>query len=88
MMYELDGNLITDCASLHDQLVRCLPLPAYYGRNLDALFDALTEMGPCVISLRGMNRMTEHLNDYAWAFLHTLTDAMHDNPALEIHLSA
>ena len=29
---------------LHDYLQEMLPLPAYYGRNLDALYDCLTEL--------------------------------------------
>lgn len=30
---------------MHDRLAASLPLPEYYGGNLDALYDVLTEMG-------------------------------------------
>lgn len=34
-----------DPAALHDAIARSLPLPECYGRNLDALYDVLTEYG-------------------------------------------
>ena len=36
---------VRDADALHDALAASLPLPAHYGRNLDALFDVLTEYG-------------------------------------------
>ena len=41
----LYGKNMTDEESMHDELQRCFSLPAYYGRNLDALWDILTETG-------------------------------------------
>ena len=38
----LDGALGLD--AIHDQLAETLHFPDYYGRNLDALFDCLTEI--------------------------------------------
>lgn len=40
---KLDGKDIKQ--EKHDYLIRKLKLPAYYGRNLDALYDCLTEIG-------------------------------------------
>ncbi|WP_414717252.1 barstar family protein [Tahibacter sp.] len=38
----------------HDVLAASLDLPPYYGRNLDALWDCLTELrGPVHIRVRG-----------------------------------
>ena len=39
----LDGRGMTDRKVVHDELKKQLMLPDYYGRNLDALFDVLTE---------------------------------------------
>ena len=39
----LDGKKIKK--ESHDYLIRKLDLPDYYGRNLDALYDCLTEIG-------------------------------------------
>ena len=36
---------VHDAESLHDALAAQLPLPAHYGRNLDAFYDVLTEYG-------------------------------------------
>ena len=35
----------SDVTRLHDVLATSLPLPDYYGRNFDALFDVLTDLG-------------------------------------------
>ena len=39
----LDGKCMRDFESAHDYLSRVLRLPEYYGRNLDALYDCLSE---------------------------------------------
>lgn len=38
----IDVSTITDRDELHDLLAASLSLPAWYGRNLDALYDCLT----------------------------------------------
>ena len=45
---QLDGKLIKEKG--HDYLMEALNLPDYYGKNLDALYDCLTEMD-CEIEL-------------------------------------
>ena len=44
MRYFIDLSEINNIEQLHDALESALPLPDYYGRNLDALHDALTSM--------------------------------------------
>ncbi len=41
----LDGLEIETVEQVHDRFAHALDLPDYYGRNLDALFDCLTEAG-------------------------------------------
>ena len=41
----------TDKASVHECIKNGLELPDYYGKNLDALHDCLTEMTNCEITL-------------------------------------
>ena len=36
---------VSDDEAMHDALAARLPLPSYYGRNLDAFYDVLTEFG-------------------------------------------
>lgn len=40
---EIDGNLIKKDG--HDYLMEVLDFPDYYGKNLDALYDCLCEIG-------------------------------------------
>lgn len=40
----LDGNLLADAAGVHDYLKEMLSFPEYYGKNLDALYDCLTDL--------------------------------------------
>ena len=43
MDYRIDRTGIGNRADLHDRLQEALPLPVWYGRNLDAFYDCLTE---------------------------------------------
>ena len=42
-VFYLDLSEITTKEELHDLLAKELPVPDYYGKNLDALHDVLTE---------------------------------------------
>ena len=44
-IYIIDLSDVSDRKGLYDRIQEVLPLPDYYGRNLDALYDALTEFG-------------------------------------------
>lgn len=76
--YKLDFANITTKEELHDLLAESLCLPDYYGRNLDALYDCLTQMPLCMISLHHMEAL-ECLGDYALAFAETLEAAAAEN---------
>ena len=40
----LDGNILADIAQVHNYLKEMLEFPEYYGKNLDALYDCLTDL--------------------------------------------
>lgn len=40
----LDGNILSDAAMVHDYLMEMLKFTKYYGKNLDALHDCLTDL--------------------------------------------
>ena len=87
MTVELDGRLMTDRESAHDHLARQLQFPAYYGRNLDALYDLLTEQrDPLEITFHHTQQMKTQLGVYGSTLLHTLQEAENDNLSLTIHV--
>ena len=83
----LDGSTISTREELHDALLDILPLPPWYGRNLDALYDSLGDIRRRVdIHLRGVDALQEHLGGYAGAFLEVLTRSAEENPRLTLTL--
>lgn len=74
--YTIDLSGVQDKAALHDLLARSLPLPDYYGRNLDALYDCLLEPHePWNITFTGCARAEETLGSYFAGFKDTFADA-------------
>lgn len=51
----LDGNLLADAAKVHDYLKEMLEFPEYYGKNLDALHDCLTDLEDMEITITTPN---------------------------------
>lgn len=51
----VDFNDATDKTSIHERIKTGLELPEYYGNNLDALHDCLSELTDCVITLKNID---------------------------------
>ena len=85
MICLLDGRQIADRSGLHDLLVEKLELPDYYGRNLDALYDLLTERREeLALELIHVSELRSNLGCYADAFLNTLKEAAENNPVITV----
>lgn len=82
-------RVILDCERLsgrraaHEYLQGALCLPAYYGKNLDALFDCLAELSDCAVVLRGRDRLARS-GGYGARVLRVLEDAARANPGLTL----
>ena len=82
-------RVILDCERLrsrrgaHAYLQEALGLPEYYGKNLDALFDCLTETGECTVVLRGRDALARS-GGYGARILRVLEDAARANPGLTL----
>ncbi len=83
-MYALiDGAVIESREQLHDTLARQLSLPEHYGRNLDALFDCLTDIREdCELRLIHADELFAHLGVYADILQHGLHDSACENSSL------
>ena len=78
--YSVDLRKIYTRESLHQALMDALELPDYYGKNLDALMDCMTEIREdCEIELTGLSELTDNLMEYAERFLTTLHLAAFEN---------
>jgi ribonuclease inhibitor len=79
MTYELDARRMGRL-QVHEYLMEMLPLPDYYGRNLDALYDCLTDF--CDITLT-----VTHSDEAPQSFdivREVLMDAARENPDLTV----
>ncbi len=77
-VYELDGRRLSDKTEAHVYLQEMLPLPEYYGRNLDALYDVLTENSKDTLL------WILHAEAVHPAITAVLEDAMEENPFLTV----
>lgn len=87
---ELDGKeLVKEKQEAHEYLKDRLKFADYYGRNLDALYDCLSEVS-AETELQ-LSRETLKLlagEPYAFRILTVLLDASYRNPHLRITLKA
>ena len=76
--YRIDLRGVRSARALHARLDGRLPFPEGYGRNLDALYDFLTEYGS------GMRIVFEHSKGAPAALKRLCTDASAETPGLEV----
>lgn len=81
-------KVIIDCENLldrkqaHGYLAQMLNFPEHYGKNLDALFDCLTELNDCTIVLMGEETLSE--DSYGTKVRKVLKAAAQANPGLKL----
>lgn len=63
----------------HEYIKEKLDFPDYYGKNLDALFDCLSEMDKKTIIIKGSSELDDDL-------IATFKDATEENPDLNLIL--
>ena len=83
----IDCAEITDRRQLHELLAQKLEFPEWYGHNLDALYDCLTELGEHTkLILSGWKTLQEHLGEYAVKFVVVLHQASEENHNFQVDL--
>ena len=87
MKYILDANEMTTKENAHAYLKEQLELPEYYGMNLDALHDCLTELAvPTEIVISKKVTEEKYLGWYGKQLLAVLQDAAEENEALQVKI--
>ncbi|MCQ2483237.1 MAG: barstar family protein [Clostridia bacterium] len=65
--YVIDVSNAKNRNDLHDILSESLDLPPYYGRNLDALYDCLSDLLPghqTLLCLKGFSSLPDEISAY------------------------
>ena len=76
MQVVIDGKKMKDKQTLHAYLKEQCKFPEYYGNNLDALYDVLTDRSePLEIKVEHAEELKEILCGYGEATIETLEDA-------------
>lgn len=85
MLVKIDCTSIADRTALHEALTQALSLPGYYGKNLDALFDCLTDIEePTEICLVGYDTLCEKLGRYGSLVKRVICDASRENNKISL----
>ena len=85
LSFTIDCRELVSRAAAHDCFARVFALPAFYGRNLDALYDVLTELQPCTLLLEHTGCLYDTLGPYAEKLLGVFRDAARDNENIQFH---
>ena len=81
----LDGWELQSLEDVHDRFAQALDLPEWYGRNLDALFDCLTDLGePLTVRLLHQETLEDRLGRRGGALVRLLRRAAAENPQVTL----
>ena len=85
MRFILNGGSIHSREALHQALAAGLHLPEWYGGNLDALHDCLSQPGiENTLVIRSGAALKAALGGYAAAFRRVLADCAAENPQFSV----
>jgi len=87
MKITLDCSGIADRKEFHSRIAQALRFPDWYGSNLDALMDCLTELDGIELELDHWQEVQEALGDYGLAARETFRDAAEENPGFSVTFS-
>lgn len=81
----INGKRLKTREALHKYISDKLSFPEYYGNNLDALYDCLSEINsPLNIIIKNKDIFEEELGQYAVNLILMLTDIQSSNPNIKV----
>ena len=84
-VWTIDAALLPDRAALHAWAAAALPLPAYYGNTLDALYDVLSTLDvDTQIFVEHAGALPDRFGHWGQAVLRLLARAGEENPHLTV----
>ncbi len=84
----LDANYMTNKKIAHEYIAKMLSFPEYYGHNLDALYDMLTDIAnPITIIIKHSELLETQLGiSYGKLLLEVLKDSATENIFLKLEI--
>lgn len=83
----IDGAVLQSKEHLHEIFAWELSLPEWYGGNLDALHDCLTDIAQdTVISIVNLHQIQDELASYCWRLVQVLHQSAKENSHLHINV--
>ena len=83
----LNGAQLQTRRAIHECLSAQMVFPEYYGYNLDALYDVLTDINQeTLIRLFDSQVLAENMGRYAGLLIKLLTEAAKENPLLTVEI--
>ena len=77
----LDGSVMTSREKAYNHIAREFRFPAYFGKNLDALYDMVMDSyvnEDTIIILMNYRKMKKSLNEYADKMVTVFSEAMEE----------
>ena len=88
--YVIDLAGVTARKELHERIEAALPVPEWYGKNLDALHDVLTDPcfgGSCLVLFMNCSEFSESMPRYYAAMQQMCRAAADANPGLMVEFA-
>ena len=84
----IDGEQVSDMKQLHERIATQLHFPRHYGKNLDALYDCLTDMRDVEIHVHNYGALKERVgNANAEGLMDVFLDLCAARPECALHVA-